>query len=163
MNVLGRGPARRLELTAEREQLQAGGRDSTLVRVRAFDQWDNPAADGQVAVATSSGHLLRPEGQPLSAKDRNDNDRDKSLEVTEDFITDNANATLREVVLSLRGGEAVVRLVSDNAAGTAEIKAQTGDITQRAAGASRRTPPRHPRRSRRSLHRARRAETLRGR
>lgn len=130
MNVLGRGPARRLEITAEREELQAGGRDSTTLRVRAFDEWNNPAADGQVAVATSSGHLLRPEGQGAGAKDRKDNDRDsRSLELTEGIITDNANATLREVVLSLRGGEAVVRLVSDNAAGVAEIKAQTGDIT----------------------------------
>ena len=41
--VMGRGPARRLEITTEKTEIQAGGSDSTIVRVSAFDQWGNPA------------------------------------------------------------------------------------------------------------------------
>ncbi|HZG52702.1 MAG TPA: hypothetical protein VEZ40_11250, partial [Pyrinomonadaceae bacterium] len=127
LNVMGRGAARRLELTLERDELQAGGRDSVGLRVRAFDQWNNPAADGQVAVTTSGGHFLRPAA--AAANDAADDARAKSVELSEQIAGENPNATLREVVLSLRGGEATVRLVSDNAAGVAQIQAQTGDIT----------------------------------
>ncbi|MCA1566647.1 MAG: DUF11 domain-containing protein [Acidobacteria bacterium] len=131
LNVMGRGPARRLEIIPERDELQAGGRDSAALRVRAFDQWNNPAADGQVAVVTTSGHFLRPAaGDAPAANDARDKSRDKSLELSEEIAAgENSNATLREVVLSLRGGEATVRLVSDNAAGVAQIQAQSGDIT----------------------------------
>ncbi|HKR22269.1 MAG TPA: isopeptide-forming domain-containing fimbrial protein, partial [Pyrinomonadaceae bacterium] len=41
--VMGRGPARRLEITTEKTEIQTGGSDSTIVRVSAFDQWGNPA------------------------------------------------------------------------------------------------------------------------
>ncbi|HLL13977.1 MAG TPA: hypothetical protein VK388_02755 [Pyrinomonadaceae bacterium] len=130
LNVLGRGPARRLEIIPERDELQAGGRDSAKLRVRAFDQWNNPAADGQVAIATSTGHFLRPAASDATnTKDVNDVARDKSLELAGETVGENPNATLKEVVLSLRGGEATVRLVSDNAAGVTKIQAQTGDIT----------------------------------
>ncbi|HLL72244.1 MAG TPA: hypothetical protein VK363_12460, partial [Pyrinomonadaceae bacterium] len=128
LNVMGRGPARRLEITSERDELQAGGSDSTLLRVRAFDEWNNPAADGQVAVVTSNGHFLRMAGDTANAKDQKDDERDKSLKLTESILAENANAPLGQLVLSLRGGEASVRLFSDNAAGVAEIKATTGDI-----------------------------------
>ncbi len=130
LNVTGRGPARRLEIVPERDELQAGGRDSATLRVRAFDQWNNPAADGQVAVITTSGHFLRPAGNDApAANDADDKARDKSTELSAEIAGENSNATLREVVLSLRGGEATVRLVSDNAAGVAQIQAQAGNIT----------------------------------
>jgi hypothetical protein len=129
LSVMGRGAARRLEIAPERDELQAGGRDSALVRVRAFDQWNNPAADGQVAVLTSLGRFLRPAVSVESATGAPDTSRDKSLELTGQNAGDSPNATLKEVVLSLRGGEATVRLISDSAAGTARLQAQTGDIT----------------------------------
>jgi uncharacterized repeat protein (TIGR01451 family) len=131
LNVMGRGAARRLEIVSERDELQAGGRDSVGLRLRAFDQWNNPAADGQVVVATSGGHFLRPaaEGEATTVRDTQDKSRDKSAELSEEIAGANPNASLKEVVLSLRGGEATVRLVSENAAGVANIQAQTGDIT----------------------------------
>ncbi|HEX8423030.1 MAG TPA: hypothetical protein VF634_06445, partial [Pyrinomonadaceae bacterium] len=131
LNVTGRGPARRLEITTERDELQAGARDSVLVQVRAFDQWNNPAADGQVAVATSGGHFLRPAGDAATSAgaDGRDRARDKSLEITEGIAGQDANATLKEVVLSLRAGVASVRLVSDNTAGVASLQAHAGDIS----------------------------------
>ena len=39
--VMGRGPARRLEIAAEKTEIQAGGSDYTIVRVSEFDQWGN--------------------------------------------------------------------------------------------------------------------------
>ncbi len=57
--VLGRGPTKRLEIIPEKREIQTGGRDSTTLRVRAFDQWGSPAADDQVALETSAGELLR--------------------------------------------------------------------------------------------------------
>jgi len=40
-------------------RIQSGGSDSTIVRVKAFDQWGNPALDGQVGIETSLGQLMR--------------------------------------------------------------------------------------------------------
>jgi uncharacterized repeat protein (TIGR01451 family) len=131
LSVMGRGAARRLEIIPERVELQAGGRDSTGIRLRAFDQWNNPAADGQVVVTTSGGHFLRPAaaGEATTTKDARETSRDKSAELSDEMVAGaGANAVLKEVVLSLRGGEATVRLVSENAAGVAQIQAQAGDI-----------------------------------
>ncbi|MGI9105273.1 MAG: hypothetical protein ACR2G4_03400, partial [Pyrinomonadaceae bacterium] len=134
LNVMGRGPARRLEITSDREELQAGGRDSALLRVRAFDQWNNPAADGQIAVVTSGGQLLRSAADNAAVAGETkikDNSREESLQVSAGVATttEEANANSQQVVLSLHGGEATVRFVSDNAVGVAQIKATTGDIT----------------------------------
>ena len=59
ITVIGRGPARRLQIVSERSEIQSGGSDSTIVRVKAFDQWGNPALDGQVGIETSLGQLMR--------------------------------------------------------------------------------------------------------
>ena len=40
--VLGRGATKRLEIVPEKPEIQTGGRDSTTLRVRAFDQWGSP-------------------------------------------------------------------------------------------------------------------------
>jgi uncharacterized repeat protein (TIGR01451 family) len=58
-NVMGRGPAARLEVVTDKKAIQSGGRDSTVVRVRAFDAWGNPARGGQVGLQISAGRLLR--------------------------------------------------------------------------------------------------------
>lgn len=65
LTVLGRGPATRLEIVTDKKEIQAGGRDATRVRVRAYDAWGNPAASGQVGLQISAGRLLRT-GQSLS-------------------------------------------------------------------------------------------------
>ena len=59
LTVMGRGPATRLEIVTDKKEIQSGGRDSTIVRVKAFDQWGNPAASGQVGIQVSAGRLLR--------------------------------------------------------------------------------------------------------
>src|SRR5207247_10510851 len=47
--VMGRGPARRLELVSEKSEIQSGGNDSTIVRVTACAPWRNPALAGALA------------------------------------------------------------------------------------------------------------------
>ena len=51
--VMGRGPATRLQIVSEKSEIQSGGSDSTIVRVKALDEWNNPALDGQVGIETS--------------------------------------------------------------------------------------------------------------
>jgi hypothetical protein len=130
LNVMGRGPARRLEITADREELPTGGRDAALLRIRAFDQWNHPAADAQIAVSTSNGHLRRSAGDAAALETKsNGSSREDKLQMTTSGIgAEETNANLNQLVLALRGGEASVQLVSDSAAGVAEIKASTGNI-----------------------------------
>jgi uncharacterized repeat protein (TIGR01451 family) len=109
--VMGRGPARRLEITTEKTEIQAGGSDSTIVRVSAFDQWGNPAADGDVGVETSLGELVR----DLEAA--HDKDAATSLE---------KNKPHAPLVLKFQGGAATVKLVSAGAPGDARLRAATG-------------------------------------
>ena len=59
LTVMGRGPVSTLEIVTDKKEVQSGGRDSTIVRVKAFDQWGNPAANGQVGIQVSAGRLLR--------------------------------------------------------------------------------------------------------
>ena len=58
MTVMGRGPATRIEVVTDKKEIQSGGRDSSIVRVKAFDEWGNPAASGQIGVQVSAGRLL---------------------------------------------------------------------------------------------------------
>ena len=109
--VMGRGPARRLEITTEKTEIQAGGSDSTIVRVSAFDQWGNPAFDGDVGVETSLGELVR------NLEAATDKDAATSLE---------KNKSRAPLVLKFQGGAATVKLVSAGAPGDARLRAITG-------------------------------------
>lgn len=62
--VVGRGPAQRLEVVPDKTAIRAGGRDSAIIKILAFDKWDHPANDNQVAIETSLGHLSLLEQQP---------------------------------------------------------------------------------------------------
>jgi hypothetical protein len=72
MTVMGRGPATRLEILTEKKEIQSGGRDSTVVRVRAYDAWGNPAIGGQVGLQVSAGRLLRAENPATATEPNND-------------------------------------------------------------------------------------------
>lgn len=121
MIVMGRGPARRLEIVTEKPEIQSGGNDSTLVRVKAFDQWGNPALDGQVGVETSLGQLLRlneKTGEAQAALPPN-----AMAEPVEQV-----NQVHGQLVVQLEGGEAVLKLVGPGAPGEAKLRAQTGQL-----------------------------------
>jgi len=112
MIVLGRGPAHHLEIVAEKTEIQAGGGDSTVVKVKAFDEWNNPAFDGDIGVETSLGELSRIEA-PQQANQK---------------VTDPAerNSPHAPLVLKLEQGEIVLRLTSSGAPGEAHLRATSG-------------------------------------
>lgn len=118
LTVMGRGPARRLEVVPDRSEIQSGGNDSTIVRLRAFDQWGNPALDGETGIETSLGQLQRlsngSEAQSPSANAAN------SLQPV--------GAVGSQLVIQLEGGQAVLKLVSSGAPGEARLRAQSGQI-----------------------------------
>ncbi|HEX8116888.1 MAG TPA: hypothetical protein VF521_06425, partial [Pyrinomonadaceae bacterium] len=137
----GRGPAKRLEIVTDKAELSAGGRDSTVVRVRAFDQWNHPAADGSVALAVSSGRLMRVDEVGPDGAHNN-----KAAEkATEDALRQNETAGRvgslnqpereaqtqadgSEQIVPLVGGEGRAVLVATGAPGSAEIHATTGAV-----------------------------------
>ncbi|HZT59487.1 MAG TPA: isopeptide-forming domain-containing fimbrial protein [Pyrinomonadaceae bacterium] len=133
----GRGPAKRLEIVTDKAELSAGGRDSTTVLVRAFDQWNHPAADGTVALAVSAGRLVRVDdnGAPVNPKavDSKNSDGGVNINPNADVPAQAAgqgaqDAALTQQVVPLTGGEGRVLLVADNTVGATEIKATTGAV-----------------------------------
>jgi uncharacterized repeat protein (TIGR01451 family) len=133
----GRGPAKRLEIVTDKPELSAGGRDSTTVRVRAFDQWNHAAADGSVALAVSSGRLLRVDENVADANAKATAEaKNKSAinlgalgtQGSNADVPEAQNAQLSEQIVPLVGGEGRVILVADNTPGSAEIHATTGAV-----------------------------------
>jgi uncharacterized repeat protein (TIGR01451 family) len=124
--AFGRGPAKRLEIIADKKELQAGGRDSTRVKVRAIDEWGNPAADGQVALEVSAGRLLPNDkhvgsGSGLALTGAGTTE-------TGGITTEQVNENMHQQVITLINGEATARLIADNSTGVAEVRAKSGVI-----------------------------------
>jgi trimeric autotransporter adhesin len=140
VTAYGRGPARRVEVSADKREVSAGGRDSTTIRVRAFDQWNHPAADGSVAIQASAGRLVRleetkaagdaPDKQRPSAAAPNDAAADANAADANDAAKPSAgeapDAASTQQVVSLVGGEGRVLFVAGSAPGAAVIEATTG-------------------------------------
>ncbi len=123
ITVMGRGPVKRLEIVPEAKELQAGGRAAVRFRVRALDEWNNPALDDQVAVETSAGHLLRG-GLAKNEKPRDDQQRDAVVE---------ENIQTQSQVVQLENGEAVLKLVGSGAPGDAQLHAIAGQSEARSS------------------------------
>ena len=124
MIVYGRGPAKRLEIVPEKSELQASGRDSTRVRVRALDEWGHPAADSQVAVETSAGRLVTgedPNTPALALTGAN-------IGAPNNAVSEQVNTNTQQQVISLVGGEATVALIADNTAGETKLQATLGNV-----------------------------------
>jgi uncharacterized repeat protein (TIGR01451 family) len=133
MIVMGRGPVRRLEIAPEASEIQAGGRASTLVRVRAFDQWNNPALDDQVAFETSEGQLLGANDIPGQAKRETKRD-DKSNNPNKPANTEQeAEAAQGKTILQLENGEAVLKFIGEGTPGEAHLHALAGQTEARAS------------------------------
>jgi uncharacterized repeat protein (TIGR01451 family) len=143
LTAYGRGPAKRLEIVTDKAELSAGGRDSTAVRVRAFDEWGHPAADGSVALAVSGGRLMRVEetaadGSPsnkaaeraaeAALKQADGSNRGNSLTQSDVDVPDAENDAATQQIVPLVGGEGRAVLVSDNAPGSVDINATTGAV-----------------------------------
>jgi uncharacterized repeat protein (TIGR01451 family) len=124
LTVYGRGPATRLEIVPEKSELQASGRDSLRVRVRALDEWGHPAADAQVAIETSAGRLMQTQEETeaaLALTGANINAPNKA-------VSEQVNANTQQQVVSLVGGEATITLIADNTAGEAKLGATLGNV-----------------------------------
>jgi large repetitive protein len=122
--VIGRGPARRLQIVTERSEIQSGGSDSAIVHIKAFDQWGNPAMDGQVGIETSLGQLLR-------ITDNSDKAAGQTSTLQSDLSKPLANPEAQvasQLVVQLEGGEAIVKLTSSGTPGEARLRAQTGEL-----------------------------------
>jgi uncharacterized repeat protein (TIGR01451 family) len=124
MIIYGRGPARRLEIVPEKNELQASGRDSTRVRVRALDEWGHPAADSQVAIETSAGRLVQMEDTNTPALALTG----ANISAPGNAVSEQVNANSQQQVISLVGGEATVALIADNTAGETRLQATLGNV-----------------------------------
>jgi uncharacterized repeat protein (TIGR01451 family) len=120
INVMGRGPARRLQIVSDKSEIQSGGTDFTIVRVKAFDQWGHPALDGQVGIETSLGQLMRANEESVAHPSLSAALANRGIEPV--------NQSGAQIVIQLDGGEAVLKLVSSGAPGDARLRAQTGQI-----------------------------------
>jgi uncharacterized repeat protein (TIGR01451 family) len=120
VSIIGRGLARTLQLVSEKSEIQSGGNDFTIVRVKALDQWGNPALDGQLGVETSLGQLMRMTDEVKPNTLTSSNSLKPSAETT--------NSSGAQLVVQTEGGEAVFKLVGSGAPGEAHLHAQTGEI-----------------------------------
>ena len=112
LQVMGRGPARRLQIVLSKSEMQSGAHDSSIITVKAVDQWNNPALDGQVELESTLGQIIRA------------NETRQSLQVT----TTQANQPPAKLALQFENGEAKAVLLGSAAPGEAHLRAQTGDL-----------------------------------
>lgn len=129
--LYGRGAAKRLEVIADRKELQASGRDSTTVLVRAFDEWGNPAQDATLMVQTSAGRLLKFEETIKNAgkADANKMVVGKDAESTAGIAAEQVNELTQQQNINLVEGIGLVKLIADNHTGVAQIKASSGSVS----------------------------------
>lgn len=134
LTVMGRGPARHLEIISEKTEIQADGRDSSILHVRALDQWGSPAIDGQVALSVSAGRLMTIEDKASAPKPLS--------EPIKTPVEAEANQGQSELLVMLQNGEAAIKLVASGAPGAARLRAQMGELDAR--GEVRITPESRP-------------------
>lgn len=129
--VYGRGAAKRLEIRADKKELQASGRDATRIIVRAFDQWGHPAQDGSIDIQTSAGRLVLPTEYAENRQAVKDDKLAVGRDVTSTvgITSEQTNEIARQQSVQLNKGISYVKLVSDNQTGVAEIKAAFGGAT----------------------------------
>ncbi|HKR13819.1 MAG TPA: hypothetical protein VJT15_17270 [Pyrinomonadaceae bacterium] len=130
LTVSGRGPATRLEIVPDKTQVQTGGRDWIVLRVRAFDQWNNPAADDQVAIQTSAGALWNIDQELMRATPERQTVTVKPIlngplgAAAEPVVKDGHG----ELIVPLVQGEAMLKLTGTGAPGEARLRALMGQI-----------------------------------
>ena len=129
LTVIGRGPAQRLEVVPEKTAIQAGGRDSTVIKIRAFDKWGHPAIDNQVAIESSMGQLVYLPPQPA----------DDGAVIVPGKVVANADLPLQprgrsekkelsKLVLPMENGETSVRLIGPGDIGEARLHVVAGKL-----------------------------------
>jgi uncharacterized repeat protein (TIGR01451 family) len=125
ITLFGRGPAKALRLMIEKDRLRAGGRDSTIVRVQAVDEWEHPAMDGQVAVEASAGRIL---GLDEQTRSRQEILFGQGTEASRGSGAEQVSDHVRQRLLTIKGGEASFRLIADNGVGVIRLRASYGEV-----------------------------------
>jgi hypothetical protein len=128
MIAMGRGPIERLEVAPEKTAIEAGGRDSTLVKIRAFDKWGHPANDNQVGIETSLGQLVR-----LDQQDGDDGvlvpgKVIPSSDLSTDVGTNLKDQARGQLVVAMENGEASVKLIGPAQPGDARLHVVAGQL-----------------------------------
>lgn len=126
VTVYGRGLPTQLKIAADKRELEASGRDSTTIYVRAYDKWGNPAQDGSISVTTTGGHLLGKNKKLADVVNRYHSDLDETEGQTSEQV---ANTTQEQAVL-LRNGIGKIKIISDNKTGIVKIRAKSGKFEQ---------------------------------
>ncbi len=127
LTVIGRGPIQRLEVVPDKTAIHAGNRDSTIIRIKAFDKWNNPANDNQIGIETSLGELMRVENQ---------SDADlllpgklvASADLPPDVGRQTQDRKRGQLVIPMEDGEASVKLVSPAQPGEARLHVVAGKL-----------------------------------
>ena len=130
MIAIARGPVQRLEIVPDKTAIQAGGRDSTLIRIRALDHWGHPANDGQIGIEASLGQLLRLDkvAQPddgLLTPGSMSPSADLSTDVNNHLGPSQAKGQL---VIPTQNGEVAVKLVGPAQPGEARLHVVAGQL-----------------------------------
>jgi uncharacterized repeat protein (TIGR01451 family) len=130
LNLLGRGPVKRIEIVTERKELTSGGKDSMLATIRAWDQWNNPALAGLVAIEATNVLVMPLDGvarvdsetgpaySNSPSLDRNERDFARQLPANATQVNDEKS----KMRIALNGGEAIIKLVAPGTATTAHLK-----------------------------------------
>lgn len=127
--VYGRGAAKRLEIITDKKELEASGRDSAKITVRAYDEWNNPAQDTTVAVQTSAGRLIKPEeyADNRQAAKNNEIALGKDLQPTAGITAEQINQPMQQQEILLNQGIGIVKLIGDTKIGAAHLQAVSGE------------------------------------
>jgi len=127
--VQGRGPAQRLEIVPEKTAIQAGGRDSTIIKIHAMDKWGHPANDSQIAIESSLGQLVRLDRPPT----------DDGSVILPGKVAAHADLSLQSqyrdvknsvdnLIVPMENGEASVRLIGPGQVGEARLHVVAGKL-----------------------------------
>jgi uncharacterized repeat protein (TIGR01451 family) len=125
LSCLGRGPAQRLEIVADKSEIHADGRDTTIVRVHALDHWGNPALDNEVTLEASAGKLVSMETAADGAIPAKTTLTPNTLS-TNPIASTEKNDKGSSLVIHLVGGEAVAKLIASGSPGEARLRANLG-------------------------------------
>lgn len=137
--VMGRGPVRSIRIAADRNEISASGRDETLVRIFAQDQWGNPAIDGQVAIEAAGGQLFNANEDLKEAQRTNaaavatnrahvSDPRGLAATNAESPAEVSQSAARSQLIVSFHRGVALVRFVGNPVPGHALLHAVVGQL-----------------------------------
>jgi uncharacterized repeat protein (TIGR01451 family) len=128
LTVIGRGPIQRLEVVPEKTAIQAGGRDSTIIKILAFDKWNHPASDGQVGIESSLGQLVRLDQQPDDDGVLIPGKVVPNTDLQTDVGPPQQNQARGQLVIPMENGEASVKLIGPGQAGEARLHVVAGQL-----------------------------------